>query len=299
MKKIAKDYLPRLKKYERHQKLLGNRNSYLKTDVDATFLRMKDDHMRNGQLKPGYNVQITTEQQFITNYTLHANPTDTRTLPSHLDHFHVLYGHHPEVVVADAGYGSVENYRDLEARGSTAYVKYNSFDQEQRRRRKDSALHHADFVYDAPGDHYTCPAGKTLAYHHSQKRRMKDGEVTQTHIYEAENCTGCARRLRCCPQKEKRRLYINERVERYRREACERLNSAPGKVYRSRRMIEAESVFGQIKHNRAFRRFRLRSMEKVTIEFGLLALAHNLAKLWAQTLLRPHLKSSSTLALAT
>lgn len=278
VKKIEKDLLPRLKKYEQQQEVLGERNSFSKTDTDATFMRMKEDHMRNGQLKPGYNVQISTERQFITNVTIHQNPTDTKTLKPHLDHFHKLYGIQPEVVVADAGYGSLENYRELEARGCEAYVKYNSFDQEQKRKRKDSALRSTDFVYDEARDHYTCPEGKTLRSVGSRTRR---GE--EVRIYEAQECSGCPLKARCCPKYDTRRLTANVGVEEHRRKARERLNSPPGLDYRSRRLIEAEAVFGQIKHNGMFRRFLLRSLDKVKTEFHLIALAHNLKKLWANT----------------
>ncbi|MFD2383484.1 IS1182 family transposase, partial [Paenibacillus xanthanilyticus] len=81
---LRKDLLPRLQKYESQQTILGSRNSFSKTDPDATFMRMKEDHMRNGQLKPGYNVQIGTENQFILGYSVHQRPTDTRCLKPHL-----------------------------------------------------------------------------------------------------------------------------------------------------------------------------------------------------------------------
>jgi len=276
--KIRKDLLPRLQKYERQQEILGERNSFSKTDEDATFMRMKEDHMRNGQLKPGYNVQISTEQQFVTNVTVHADPTDTKTLKAHLDHFREMYGIDPDVTVADAGYGSAENYRELEERGITAYVKYNTFDRERKRKRKDSAFATTDFIYDAEADSYTCPAGQTLAPFGVQK-----SHGAEIRVYEAENCTACPFKTRCCPKYPTRRLHINGDVEAYRQQARELLNSPPGLEYRSRRLIEAESVFGQIKHNSGFRRFLLRGLDHVKTEFHLVAIAHNLKKWWAAT----------------
>jgi transposase len=280
VKKIRQNFLPRLQKYERQQEILGKRNSFSKTDEDATFMRMKEDRMRNGQLKPGYNVQISTEQQFITNVTLHQDPTDTPTLKAHLDHFHQLYGIDPEVVVADAAYGSAANYRDLEARGVTAYVKYNRFDQEQRGQR--GALSYPAFVYDSASDSYTCPQGQTLSYLRSWRRKDRT-----LRIYEAHDCTACPLKARCSPKYAARRLWNNAEVEPYHQKARELLNSPPGKEYRSRRMIEVESVFGQIKHNGNFRRFFLRGLSKVNTEFHLVALAHNLKKWWATTQLCP------------
>ena len=278
VKKIRKNFLPRLQKYERQQEILGERNSFSKTDEDATFMRMKEDYMRNGQLKPGYNVQISTEQQFITNVTVHQDPTDTPTLKAHLDHFHDLYGIDPAVVVADAAYGSAANYRDLEARGCTAYVKYNTFQQEQKRVRKDGALPYTAFVYDSASDRYTCPQGQTLSYLRSWRRQDRT-----LRIYEAHHCTACPLKARCSPKYATRRLWSNAEVEPYHQKARELLNSPPGREYRSRRLIEVESVFGQIKHNGNFRRFFLRGLSKVNTEFHLVALAHNLKKWWATT----------------
>lgn len=105
-----KNWPKNLKKYEEQEKKLENRNSYSKTDEEATFMRMKEDHMLNGQLKAGYNVQISSNNQYIVNYSIHQKPTDTTTLPEHLKSYKEKYGKAPEVVVADAGYGSEENY---------------------------------------------------------------------------------------------------------------------------------------------------------------------------------------------
>ena len=132
---IKQNFEKNLRKYEEQEAILGGRNSYSKTDPDATFMRMKEDHMQNGQLKPGYNAQISTENQIIVNYTLHQNPTDTKTLKPHLENLKETYGAEIfkkiENITADAGYGSEENYDYLEKEELTAYVKYNTFEKEQ------------------------------------------------------------------------------------------------------------------------------------------------------------------------
>ena len=125
-----KNFPDKLDEYKAKEEILNGRNSYSKTDTDATFMRMKEDHMKNGQLKAGYNVQITSNNQIITNYDTFPNPTDTLTLPSHLESYKELYGHAPETVTADSGYGSEQNYEYLQANDCTAYVKYNHFHQE-------------------------------------------------------------------------------------------------------------------------------------------------------------------------
>src|SRR5690606_35689646 len=110
IKLIRTDIIPRLQKYKQHHEIFGERNSFSKTDPDATFMRMKEDHMKNGQLKPGYNVQMATENQFILYYTLHQRPTDTRCFIPHLEKLAASRLPMPKTVIADAGYGSEENY---------------------------------------------------------------------------------------------------------------------------------------------------------------------------------------------
>lgn len=127
----AKNNWPKnLEKYKQQEEILQQRNSFSKTDTDATFMRMKEDHMLNGQLKPAYNLQISTNKQFILHYSLHPNPTDTKTLASHVDSFEKSYQKVPKELVADAGYGSHENYNLLITRKIRAYVKYNYFDKD-------------------------------------------------------------------------------------------------------------------------------------------------------------------------
>ena len=115
---IKNNFVANLEKYEQHQAILKERNSYSKTDTDATFMRMKEDHTLNGQLKPAYNTQISTENQIIVHYTIHQNPTDTRTLKPHLENLEQTYGKEVlqqlKEITADAGYGSEENYDYLE-----------------------------------------------------------------------------------------------------------------------------------------------------------------------------------------
>ena len=122
---ITQNFPQNIVKYEKQEEILGERNSYSKTDTDATFMRMKEDHMQNGQLKPAYNVQISTSNQYIVNYTIHPNPTDTTTLSKHLAQHEASFGKAPLVLTADAGYGSEENYTLMQEKEITAFVKYN------------------------------------------------------------------------------------------------------------------------------------------------------------------------------
>lgn len=88
---IQKNFPQNLDKYEQHEEILAGRSSYSKTDFDATFIRMKDDLMQNGQLKPGYNVQVSSESQFVIHYALHQTTNDLHTLKPYLRSYECLY----------------------------------------------------------------------------------------------------------------------------------------------------------------------------------------------------------------
>nr|WP_228025467.1 transposase [Streptococcus ruminantium] len=143
LRKVKDDFSVRAEKYETYQDTFAGRKSFSKTDTDATFMRMKEDHMKNGQLKPGYNLQIATENQFVLHYDVFQNPTDTRTLLPFLS----TYPHQAKMVVADAGYGSEENLVTLDELGIDHLIKYGLFDKEQKRSHKKSSKNLDNWAY--------------------------------------------------------------------------------------------------------------------------------------------------------
>lgn len=269
-------------KYDEHEKILGDRNSYSKTDPDATFMRMKDDHMRNGQLKAGYNWQISTSDQYIVNYDIYHNPTDTLTLPHHLDQYKELYGDSPEVAVADAGYGSEENYEYLESEEIEAFVKYNYFHKEQKAKEKikpKEAFRPQHLYYDEKGDYFVCPMGQKMIKKYEINPKTKSGFQQKYSVYQAQNCLNCPLRGTCHKSKNNRKIQFNWNLKRHKDKAREKLLSDKGVVHRKQRPADVEAVFGNIKQNKKFTRFNLRGKDNVLIEAGLVALAHNLAKM--------------------
>jgi len=282
MKVLQQEHLPRLEKYEQQLATLEERNSYSKTDEDATFMRLKDDHMQNGQLKPAYNTQISTEEQFITHYSIHQTAGDTTTLPTHLEGFEQAYNTQSKEVIADAGYGSEQNYELMEAKGIEAYVKYNYFHKEQKRTQKHNPFLVQNLYYNEQEDFYVCPMGQRLERQGAGKRSSSNGYEAQVSYYEARSCEGCPLKGMCHKAKGQRRLEVNHRLNEFRAKARALLESDRGKYHRSKRPVEVEAVFGQMKSNNRFSRFSLRSLQKVDIEFGLMALAHNLRKLAAK-----------------
>jgi len=280
---LEQDFIPREEKYEKYEETLGDRNSFSKTDEDATFMRMKEDHMRNGQLKPGYNIQMGTENQFITGFSIHQNPGDTGCLKDHLEQRKHWLGEHPQVLIADAGYGSEENYDYLQDRNITAYVKYNLFHYEQKKRYlKKKAYRQENFTYRKEKDQYLCPQGKELAYQFTKDVTSYNGYHSTRRVYECLDCSGCPVKSNCTKSKYNRRIYIGVELQEMRKTARELLTSPEGVKMRSQRPIEVESVYGRLKHNWGFRRFLLRGVDKVKIEWGLLNIAHNMAKVAVQ-----------------
>ena len=276
IKKLQEEYLPRLAKYESQLEKLGDRNSFSKTDEDATFMRMKEDHMKNGQLKPAYNIQIATENQFITNLGIYRRAGDTGTLISFLKDFRETYHRQSSIVVADAGYGSEQNYEFMENAGIEAFVKYNYFHKEQKRAWKKDAFAIQNLYYNQERDYYVCPMGQHMEYKGQKKSKSDLGYVSILKRYQAQNCEGCPLKSQCHKSKANRIIEVNYNLNRYKQKARERLMSEEGIYHRGRRCTEPEAVFAQIKHNSAWNRFRLRGLEKVKTEFTLVAIAHNL-----------------------
>lgn len=280
---IQKNFADNLKKYQGQEKVLAGRNSYSKTDPDATFMRMKEDHMQNGQLKPGYNVQVSTQDQFVLHYTLHQDTNDIHTLKPHVDSFEHLYGFTPEILTADAGYGSEENYDYLEEKGIGTYVKYSTFDKEvglakRKKKRANNDFHRNNLYYNEKEDFYVCPMGQRMEKVSGRNSRTKSGFKQKSSTYRAKNCQGCPLRPGCFKGKYNRQIERNHNLERHKQNVREKLLSEVGEYYRKKRSADVEPVFGHIKHNRNFKRFTHRGIDKVELEFGLHALAHNLKK---------------------
>ena len=270
--------------YDSKLELIGGRNSMSKTDPDATFMRMKEDAMNNGQTKPGYNLQIGTENQFITDFGLFPNPSDTLTMPLFLTSFMRRYGRMASTAVADSGYGSEENYRFMEENSVEAYVKYNYFHKEQKRPFRNDPFRIENLHYNAEDDYYVCPMGQHMTRVGTRHDKSGSGYVAELAIYRAQRCQGCPLRGSCYKgEYPAREIRANHRLNEYKRRARERLTSERGLEHRSKRPIEPEAVFGQMKFNMAYRRFRHFGKDKVTMDFAFFAIAFNIKKWAAKT----------------
>ena len=286
LKKAVRDlekHEKKLQEYEKQLDTLGDRNSYSKTDESGTFMRMKEDEMNNGQTKPGYNIQIGTENQFVTNFGIYSKPSDTTTLSSFLCLHQARLGSLPKVLCADAGYGSEENYKLMEKHDIDAFVKYNYFHKEQKKAFKNNPFLQENLYYNEKKNYFVCPMGQHMSYIGQRTKTTGNNFRSLLSLYKAANCTGCPLRGLCYKAKGDRVIQVNHQLREYKRKARERLNSPEGLKHRSKRPIEPEAVFGQIKFDKQYNRFRHRGFEKVNMDFAILAMAFNIQKLYNKT----------------
>lgn len=269
----------KLREYDDTLEKIGTRNSMSKTDPDATMMRMKEDIGKNGQPKPGFNLQISTVNQYITSYALYPNPGDPLTFIPFMKQFAEMYGLYPSAVVADSAYGTEENYHYMELYKIEAFVKYVGFDREQRPRYKPEPFDVKGLFYNQQEDYFVCPMGQHLKLVETKVHKTVNDYPTISSYYKAQKCQGCPLRGLCHKGAGERVISVNFTLNKYREEARKLLTSEKGIEHRRRRQIEPEAVFGQIKEDMHYRRFRHFGKDKVTMDFSFLAIAFNIKKL--------------------
>lgn len=276
--------LDKIKEYEIKLHTCGSRNSYSKTDKDATFMHMKEDHMRNGQLKAGYNVQHAVNSGFIVMAGLFSNPGDTLTLKPFVEQMEESLPLRFERLAADAGYESEENLKYLEGKGIQAFVKPSNYEQRGTKKLAAQIGQKENMHYDPQEDCYLCYNGKKVKRIYERERVTASGyKRTETH-YHCSECDGCLYREACMPGKNWKKpveqryktLMVSKEFERLRAGLYERMDTQEGKRLRMNRSIQAEGSFGDIKADSSFTRFLCRGRENVFAECVLFAMAHNL-----------------------
>ena len=285
-RKLKQDYLPRLKKYHDQMATFGNRNSYSKTDPEATFMRMKEDPMLNGQLKAGYNVQIATNNQYTLAYDIFSNPTDTRTLVPFLR----TMACRPmfKAIVADAGYGSEYNYTVIyDEFEQDALIPYNTMERELKRRYRNDPKYVDNWEYHEQDDYYIDPQGVRFDFKRYSKRQDKYGFVRNFKVYEANafQLTEAAQKAARTEKTQRlRQIYVNGTWNYFRSMAKTALQSEAGYALYRRRKYDVEPVFARLKQNLGYRRTNQRGTQAVKNAIGLALMSLNLTRLvdWAR-----------------
>lgn len=276
-----------LLKYKECYEIMGKgRNSYSKTDIEATFMRMKEDHMKNGQLKPAYNVQIAVENYFIIHSYVSNDRTDYNTLIPVLEKHKHAFGYYPEEVTADSGYCSEKNLLYLKEHDITSYIKLQTHEQMKTRAYKEDIGKYYNMMDVVEGDEhfYRCHDGRELR-HIRTEHHKKEGYTQTFEVYGCADCSGCEHKAKCLYRYDEERdrdknkvMKINENWEELKQESHANIQSEQGIRNRQIRSIQTEGHFGDIKENENFRRFSHRSSEKVYKEFMLYAIGRNINK---------------------
>lgn len=275
-------FLDRQLLYDLHHSRFGERNSYSKTDVDATFMHMKDDHMRNAQLKPGYNVQIGVDSEYIVAVDVFQDRNDVWTLVPFLKYMEEKLGFRYPSVTADSGYESEEGYSYLKENRQTPYIKPQTYERWKKRSFKNDISRRENMGYDKEADVYTCHAGKKLYPLYIKRQKSKSGYESEVTVYECKDCAGCPHKEKCTKAKGNKRLYVSKSFIEKRQESYENIMSRTGILYRMNRSIQVEGAFGVLKNDYEFQRFLLRGKTKVKLEILLLCMGYNINKLHAK-----------------
>lgn len=277
----------KLMEYKECFEVMGKeRNSYSKTDLAATFMRMKDDHMMNGQLKAAYNVQIAVENYFIVHTYVSNDRTDYNTLiPVVQKHIHT-FGEVLREVTADSGYCSEKNLLFLKEHSIESYIKLQDHEQRKTRTYKENIGKYYNMTTQIFEDEhfYICHDGRELRHIRTEEKEM-DGYTQTLEVYGCADCSGCEHKSRCLykynPEKDTDKnkvMKINERWEALKERSHANIQSEKGILNRQIRSIQTEGHFGDIKENDDFRRFNHRTADKVYKEFMLYAIGRNINK---------------------
>ena len=277
---LLSSYLSRQQKYDNYKGIFKGRNSFSKTDKDATFMRMKEDHMRNGQLKPAYNLQLGVEGEYIVGIDISCERSDELTLLNLLNKVKNGCGKYHKNVVADAGYESEENYKSVLKNGQIPYIKPQNYERSKKRKYKNNIFLRENMPYNDKDDTYTCPAGNKFVALYNTIRRSKSKFESTVTVYGCLGCNDCSLKSKCTRAKGNRKISVSKDFATLRKQTLDRLQSDTGKLLRLNRSIQSEGVFGVIKQDYGIRRFLRRGNENVFTETVLYSLGFNINKLY-------------------
>lgn len=272
-------FYERQKNYNSHNEVFEGRNSYSKTDIDATFMHMKEDHMRNSQLKPGYNVQIGVESEYITGVDVFQDRSDIATLIPFLKEMTAYLGNVYKNITADSGYESEENYLFLEENNQEYYIKPQTYEKWKKKSFKNDISKRENMIYNSEKDEYTCHNGKQLKVVGITHRTSASGYCSEVTIYECEDCTNCSYKSKCTKSQGNRKMQVSKTFVEKRQKSYDNITSKKGIILRINRSIQVEGAFGVLKNDYQFNRFLTRGKNSVKTEFILLCIAYNINKL--------------------
>lgn len=270
--------IEKLKEYaEKIDNCGAHRNSYSKTDLDATFMRMKTDYMGNTALLPAYNWQLVSAGEIILYAMTSQFASDNKCFIPLMEKYKTIYGKYPSNAVADAGYGNCETYAYCEEHKIGKYMKFATWEKETHDKKfHEDIFRSVNFKIDSEG-HPICPNNKKFF-------KIKDTVIPGNkdkrteEKYQCESCSGCPLREKCHKGDGNRIINVNRTLTKYHKEVIDNLASPKGIEYRTTRSYMAEGAFGVIKQDYNYKRISRVSLNKVNLEFYLIIIGFNLAK---------------------
>lgn len=281
---IQKDYenildcYTKLLRYEESLEIMGERNSYCKTDHDATMMNMKYDYYnQTGVFKPGYNLQIGVSDSYIVHIDIYSNPTDTKTYIPFMKAYKERYGVYPKWPIGDAGYGSYDNLMFNIMNKIELGLKYNYYAKKNESKFKKQIYNPLNWEEDNQGLK-VCPEGHSFDQRLEDKWNDKGDYLQISQVFECGKCDSCIHKSKCTKAKGERRIHVNRILKELHSKVDENLGSEEGKEMKKQRSIQAEGTFGVIKQDMEYIRLRRRGRENIEIELFLIAIAFNLRK---------------------
>lgn len=275
------EYIERKTYYEYCFDKFGDRNSFSKSDTDATFMRMKDDHMHNGQLKPAYNVQIGVEAEYVVQLGVYSSTTDYGTLVPFLNKVETAFKEKFKKIVADSGYESEENYVYLTEEKYSSFIKPQNHEIVKTKKFKKQIGRKENMEYDKERDEFTCSNRRKLVFKYDSTQKLKSGYERKLSTYECEDCSNCPLYEQCNKSKfgANKTLRFSKNFEALRTVSVQNISSKEGIKLRVNRSIQVEGAFGVLKGNYGVQRFLMRGFKNVEVEMTILCLGYNFNKL--------------------
>ena len=267
-----------------------NRNSYSKTDRDATFMRIKEDHMRNAQLKPAYNIQNLVDSNYIVSTYCSADRNDFHTLVPSYEKLEKKTSLRYENFCADAGYDCKENHDYLYKKGIDNFIKPAKYEQDKKRKNRNDPSRRSNMAYHEDIDAYECTRGHLITRREDLEEKRNESIIRrgnipklEQRIYQAStSCKTCPVRKNCmktsASKYEFKTLRVDTQLDIYRANAKNNIESDKGKLIRLNRSIQAEGSFALLKDGLTLRRFRVMGYKSVETEWMLFCMSANIVR---------------------
>lgn len=272
-----KEHALKMWEYALHMDILGERNSFSKTDPDATFMHMKYDYYNHTNIfKPGYNVQIGVSDGIIRNIYISSDGNDVRTYIPFMEKYKKTYGKLPKKTPADAGYGSYDNYSYCKENGIELYMKYSGYNKENEKTNDKNKFKKTHMKRTEEGG-FICPEGYEFDIEKVVEDRRSEYEKINV-IFRNHHCEGCPMKRECTKSKRGRTIVHSYQMEGYQKEVKKNVKSEEGIELMYQRSNETEGTFGDWKANQQFERLHRRGEDGVRVEIYLVAIGHNIRK---------------------